>query len=102
MARLLVLYATPTDPADFDARYAEAHIPLVHKIPGLTKFELSDGPVLTPFGQSPFHKIATLHFPDMATLQASMSTLEARTAGEHAATLMAPGSLLLHFDSHEA
>jgi len=102
MAQLLVLYAIPADPAAFDARYTAVHIPLVHKIPGLTKFEVSDGPVLTPAGPSPFHKVATLHFPDMATLQASMATLETRAAGEHAATLMAPGSLLLHFDSHEA
>ena len=102
MPQLLVLYATPDDPADFDVRYTADHIQLVHKIPGLTKFELSDGPVLTPTGPSAFHKVATLHFPDFATLQASMATIEARTAGEHARTLMAPGSLLLHFDSHEA
>jgi uncharacterized protein (TIGR02118 family) len=102
MAHLLVLYATPPDPAAFDAHYTNIHIPFVHKIPNLTKFELSDGPILTPMGPSPFHKIATLHFPDLATLQVSMASPEARTAGTDAATFMAPGSHLLLFDTHDA
>jgi uncharacterized protein (TIGR02118 family) len=101
MAQLLVLYATPPDTAAFDKHYSETHIPLVKKISGLRKFELSSGPVVTPFGPSAFHLIATLHFDSMAALQSAMASPEGRTAGEDAQPLMAPGSHLLLFDNRE-
>ena len=53
MARLLVLYGTPKDPAAFDAYYASTHVPIAKKIPGLRRYEASRGPVLTPSGPAP-------------------------------------------------
>ncbi len=43
MARLLVMYKTPRDAAAFDKHYADKHVPLAKKIPGLRKFEVSRG-----------------------------------------------------------
>ena len=103
MARLLVLYATPDDPAAFDKHYAETHVPLVQKIPGLKKFELSSGPVVMPLGPSSFHLVATLSFDSMESLQTAMASPEGRAAGEDATdNLLAPGSQLLMFDTREA
>jgi hypothetical protein len=48
MARLLVLYATPSDPTAFDQHYHDIHIPLAKKLPGLQHFDLSTGPILAP------------------------------------------------------
>ena len=45
MARLLVMYKTPRDAAAFDRHYAERHIPLAKKIPGVRKYEVSKGGV---------------------------------------------------------
>ena len=50
MAEVVVLYKTPKDPAAFDKYYAETHIPLAKKLPGLRKYEVSQGPVATPAG----------------------------------------------------
>ena len=48
MAHLVVMYKTPKDAAAFDKHYSETHIPLAKKIPGLKKYEISQGPVATP------------------------------------------------------
>ncbi|MGY3077061.1 hypothetical protein ACVWZZ_003432 [Bradyrhizobium sp. LM6.10] len=48
MAEIVVLYKTPTDPAAFDKYYAETHIPLAKKLPGLKKYAISKGPVGSP------------------------------------------------------
>ena len=48
MARLLVLYKAPKDTTAFDKYYFETHVPIAKKIPGLRKYEVSQGPVATP------------------------------------------------------
>ncbi|HEX5508093.1 MAG TPA: EthD family reductase, partial [Pseudolabrys sp.] len=52
MATLVVLYKNPKDTAAFDKHYSERHIPLAKKIPGVKKYEISKGPVMTPAGPS--------------------------------------------------
>src|SRR5262245_65129107 len=41
MAKLIVFYRTPRDPAEFDRYYAQVHIPLAKKIPGLRRLEVT-------------------------------------------------------------
>ena len=48
MARLMVLYRTPKDVAAFDRYYFDKHVPTAKKIPGLRKYEVNAGPVMTP------------------------------------------------------
>ncbi len=50
MARMVVIYRTPKDVEAFDRHYFEIHVPLAKKIPGLRKYEVSDGPIATPLG----------------------------------------------------
>ena len=45
MARMVVIYRTPKNVEAFDRHYFEIHVPLAKKIPGLRKYEFSDGPV---------------------------------------------------------
>jgi uncharacterized protein (TIGR02118 family) len=99
MAKLFVMYKTPEDAAGFDRRYFESHVPLAKKLPGLRKYEVSRGPVMTPFGPSGIHLVATLHFDDMAALQAAMGSAEGRAAGADAQELSAMD--LLIFDDRE-
>jgi uncharacterized protein (TIGR02118 family) len=101
MARVLVLYATPPDPAAFDQHYADIHIRLAKKLPGLQNFDISTGPINSPTGPSAFHAIATLTFADMPSLAAALSSPEGHAADADAQTLMAPGSQLLFFDTKE-
>ena len=62
MGRMVVIYPTPKDVAAFDRHYFEIHVPLAKKIPGLRKYEISDGAIATPVGASGVHRIGTLHF----------------------------------------
>ena len=45
MAHVVVMYKTPKDAAAFDKHYAETHIPIAKKLPGLRKYEVGRGPV---------------------------------------------------------
>jgi uncharacterized protein (TIGR02118 family) len=76
MARLMVLYKTPKDPAAFDKYYFETHVPLAKKIPGLKKFEVNQGPVGSPAGDPGIHRIAILHFDDVGAIQAAFGSPE--------------------------
>jgi uncharacterized protein (TIGR02118 family) len=101
MAKLVVTYGTPSDTAAFDRHYKEIHIPLALKLPGLKKFETSEGPVISPAGPSGVHLVAILHLTDMASLQAGLASPEGQAAAADAQTIMAPGSGMLLFDSAE-
>ena len=99
MAHLVVLYKTPKDAATFDRHYFETHIPLAKKIPGLRKYEVSQGPVVTPAGPSGVHLLAILHFDDMDAIQTGLASAEGRAAAADAQSL---GSIdMFLFDSRE-
>ncbi len=68
----------PKDAAAFDKYYFEKHIPIAKKIPGLRKYRVTKGPVMTPGGPSSFHLIATLEFDDMAAIQAAFAARKGR------------------------
>jgi uncharacterized protein (TIGR02118 family) len=98
MARVLVLYRKPGDEAHFSKYYRETHVPLASKIPGLRKWEVSKGPVVTPQGVSPFHFIATLTFDSMQALQQAMSSHEGAAAAADLANFADGGAEVLVFD----
>ena len=76
MARLVVLYKTPKDPAAFDAYYFKSHVPMAKKLPGLRRYEVSRGAVASPAGPSGIHLVATLHFDDLAAVGAAFASPE--------------------------
>ena len=80
MARMLVIYRTPKDVEAFDRHYFEIHVPLAKKIPGLRKYEVSDGPIATPVGPADVHRIGTLHFDDHAAIEKAFASPEGRAA----------------------
>jgi uncharacterized protein (TIGR02118 family) len=95
MARVLVLYKTPKDTAAFDKHYFETHVPLAMKMPGVTKFEVSSSAVVSPTGDSGIYMIATIEFPDMATLQAAFASPQGQAAAADAAILAGESGLQL-------
>jgi len=101
MARLVVLYKTPKDAAAFDAHYAETHIPLAKKMPGLRTYEISHGPVTTPAGPSGVHLVATLAFDDLAAMQKALGSPEGQAAAADVQTFATGGADLLLFESRE-
>jgi uncharacterized protein (TIGR02118 family) len=74
MARMVVIYRTPENPAAFDRHYFETHVPLAKKLPGLRKYEVSRGPIASPGGPTDFYLVATLHFDDLAAIRAAFAS----------------------------
>lgn len=100
MAQLVVLYKTPKDAVAFDRHYFETHVPLAKKIPGLRKYEVSHGPVVTPAGPSGIHLVATLNFDDMEAIQKAFASVEGQAAGADVQQNLGSADMLV-FDSHE-
>ena len=76
MARMVVIYRTPKDPAAFDAHYFKVHVPLAKKLQGLRKYEVSKQPILTPAGDPVPYLIGILYFDDLAALRRAFATPE--------------------------
>jgi uncharacterized protein (TIGR02118 family) len=101
MARLVVMYKAPKQIAAFDKYYFETHVPIAKRIPGLRKYEVSHGPVVTPAGTSGFHLIATLHFDNLAAIQAAFASPEGQAAAADVQTFATGGADMLLFESRE-
>ena len=99
MAKLLVLYKTPTDAEAFDAYYADRHAPLVKAIPGLVGYETSTGPVIGPQGVGEVYCIAQMSFDSLAALQEALSTPEGQAAASDIANFATGGAELLMFET---
>jgi uncharacterized protein (TIGR02118 family) len=78
---MVVIYRTPKDVAAFDRHYFDIHVPLAKKIPGLRRYEISDGPIATPIGPPNIHRIGTLYFDDLAAIERAFASVEGRAAG---------------------
>ncbi len=74
MARMVVIYRRPQDPAAFEEHYFEVHVPLAKRLPGLRRYDVSRGPILTPAGDPEPYLIATLHFDDLAAIRNAFAT----------------------------
>jgi uncharacterized protein (TIGR02118 family) len=95
MATITVLYSKPADPAAFDNYYFSRHVPLAKKIPGLRRYEVSEGPVATPEGPSPYHLIAVLTFDSMAAIGAAFASPEGQATAADLANFAQAGAQLL-------
>ena len=81
MYKLIALYKTPEDPDAFMAHYRDTHVPLVHKIPGLQKVELTKI-VNTLMGDPGNFLLAEMYFADEASYKAAMKSPENAAAGK--------------------
>ncbi len=87
-ASLFVLYPPPADPASFDRRYREEHLPYAGpRLVGATG--VISKRVVTPGGA--FYAISDVTFPSMEALQKCASSAGAKEALEHAASISTGG-----------
>jgi uncharacterized protein (TIGR02118 family) len=101
MAQLVVTYKTPKDVAAFDKYYAESHIPLAKKLPGLKKYQISKGPVAGPAGPTGIHLIATLTFDDLAAVQSALGSPAGQAAAGDLPNFASGGVDIVMFDTTE-
>ncbi|PWJ83889.1 uncharacterized protein (TIGR02118 family) [Pseudaminobacter salicylatoxidans] len=102
MAKLIVMYRTPKDPAAFDRYYFSTHVPLAKKIPGVMKYEVNDGTVATPAGPAPHHLIAVIEFASLAALETALASPEGQAAAGDIANFADGGADLFFFEAKEA
>ena len=69
MARMIVVWKTPKDIDSFRRHYFEKHVPLAKKLPGLQKYEVSEGPITSLVGPSDVYMVAILHFDSMTAIR---------------------------------
>ena len=80
MIKLIALYKKPADVEAFEEHYANVHLPLIEKLPGLRKTELSR---ITgaPRGEAPFYLMVEMYFDDMDAYSRAMASEENKAAG---------------------
>jgi uncharacterized protein (TIGR02118 family) len=101
VAKLIVLYKHPKDPKAFDAHYRDTHIPLAKTIPGLRRYDISEGAVGGPGGASAYHLVATLYFDSKADVLAGLTSPEGKAAADDLANFADGGVELLLFDTRD-
>ena len=101
MARVVVMYKTPKDPAAFDRYYFATHVGIAKRIPGLRKYEVSRGAVASPAGASGVELVAILHFDDMAAVGRAFASDEGKAAVADVGTFTTGGVDILMFDNRE-
>jgi len=102
MAKLLVLYHPPTDPAAFDTHYADIHIPLAKQLPGLRSYTINAGPVAGPAGAVPYYLVAELTFDSLPDLQAALGSAEGQAATADLGSFAQAGVTVLMYETREA
>jgi len=95
VAKLIVFYRTPRDPAEFDRYYAQVHIPLAKTIPGLRRLEVTRV-TGAPSGASDLYLIAELYFDNAAAREAALASNEAK-ATEADLSKFAEGIVSVYF-----
>jgi uncharacterized protein (TIGR02118 family) len=101
MAQLVVMYKTPRDAAAFDKHYFDKHVALAKKIPGVRKYEVSQGAVATPAGPSAYYLVAILQFDNVAAIQSAFGSAEGQAAVADVQTFATGGVDIFMFDSRQ-
>jgi uncharacterized protein (TIGR02118 family) len=81
MIKLVALFKRPEDVEEFDRHYNETHAPLMVKVPGLERMEVTRN--LRAFrGEPEYYLIAEMYFRDREAFDAAMASEENRAAGK--------------------
>lgn len=92
-AKIVVLYPTPRDTAEFERRYRDEHTPMVStaNFRGMTKFVASRITGTADGSPAPYARIAELHFPSLDALKTAASGEGAQRAVAHAISISTGG-----------
>jgi len=77
MVKLIALFKTPEDAASFNQHYTEVHLPLVRKMPGLRKLEVSK---ITgaPIGEPKHYQMAEMYFDSHDAMTSAIASAEGK------------------------
>ena len=98
MAKVLVMYNPPADPAAFDRYYFGTHVPLARRIPKVRGVKFNSGAVSALSGNAPY-LICEIEFDSMADLQAALQSPEGQTTAADVANFAQAGVTILICDT---
>ena len=101
MAKLIALYNKPVDAVAFDKYYTTTHVPIAKEVPGLKRYEVSDGPVSGVNGDSSYHLAAILTFDSMRDLQSALQSAAGQATAADLGNFAQAGVDLLMFESKD-
>jgi uncharacterized protein (TIGR02118 family) len=81
MVKLVAVYRKPDDPAGFEQHYTEVHTPLVKKMPGLKKLEVTRF-FGAPQGDPRYYLMAEMYFENKDALFAAVKSPDGMAAGK--------------------
>lgn len=95
MAKMIVLYPQPADPAEFDRVYEAEHIPLCKESYPTMSGMVANKVVGSPIGTAPYYMIVEIEFPSTEALQEAMGTKANRNVGRHAMQISTGGPIVV-------
>ena len=96
MAKLVILYGHPADPAAFEEYYAGQHIPYAGKhMPNVRGAENMRVVSAADGGPAPYYRVSQLTYDSVADLQAGISSEEGRSTIADLANFATGGATLL-------
>ena len=98
MAKVLVLYNTPSDAAAFDSYYRATHIPIAKKLPGLLSYTISAQTPRVLAGTAPY-LVADLEFANMGAIDAALISPEGQATAADLANFAQTGVTILIFET---
>jgi uncharacterized protein (TIGR02118 family) len=101
MAQVLALYKKPADAAAFNDHYYGKHLKIAKTLPGLRRYEVSNGPIGTMAGESDLHLVAILSFDSMAAIQAALTSPEGAATAADLANFAQAGVEVLMMDTRD-
>jgi uncharacterized protein (TIGR02118 family) len=81
VVKLIALYKKPAAVDAFEQHYAQVHVPLVEKIPGIRKTEWTRF-LASPQGEAPYYMMYEMYFDDMDAYRIAMKSEENKAAGQ--------------------
>ena len=101
MRRVIVQYGMPEDPAAFDSYYKNTHAPLAAKMPGMSSFEVSQGPVVCSDESKQVYLTAILTYESAEAMEGSMASEEGQAAVDDLANFATGGVTIFTIDTKE-
>ena len=99
--KLIVAYPQPTDTEAFENVYTEEHVPLaIAKLDGKTKI-VATRIKASPQG-TPFYRVAEIHFPSMAALEACASSPGGKEVLQSASKISSGGPPVIMIGEEES
>jgi uncharacterized protein (TIGR02118 family) len=100
MAKLLIMYNQPADPAAFDAHYFGTHVPIFVQSPGIRGGSFNRGPVVPLVGDNAIYLVAEVEFDSMDELNAALASAPAQAAIADLPNFAGAGVTILAYERH--